>query len=81
MQKVCESVFSTYDIFLSATLLAVGFRLETIDKGDTRKVEFCFRRSPEMDTVIQAYWSKQLQCEPQALFANLKMLKNQIYSS
>lgn len=81
MQKACESIFSTYDLFLSSVLLSLNFELEAIDKGDSRKVEFCFRRSSEMDTAIQAYWAKQLSVEPQALFANLKMLKNRIYSN
>lgn len=80
MTLACESIFPTYDIFLSATLLTLGFELEALDKTDARKVEFCFRRLPEMDTAIQRYWSKQLSVEPQAFSANLKMLKNRIYS-
>lgn len=74
-------MFSTYCIFTSATILSLGFQLEAIDKSNPRKVEFCFPRSPQLDTVIQAYWAKQLQCEPQALFSNLKMLKNRIFSN
>ncbi len=80
MSQNSKDLFLTYDIFLSSTLACLGFDIEALDKSNSYKVEFCFLRTPDLDSAIQAFWAKQLKVEPQCLFANLKALKNRIYS-
>lgn len=75
-------VFTTFDLFLSSCLLTLGdFKLMALDRSNPHKVEFCFLRSPGLDEAVQRYWTKDLLVEPQAFSANLKFLKNRIYSS
>lgn len=72
--------FETTDLSLATVLVTLGFSLSFLDKQNPKKISFLFDRSERLDTIIQAYWAKQLQLEPQLLFANQKMLKNRIYS-
>lgn len=80
MNVLHEKYFSTYDIFLSSTLVTLGFKIESLDKQNKQKVEFCFIREKELDETIQMYWARELRIEPQSFSANLKSLKNRIYS-
>lgn len=81
MNVSLEKYFSTYDIFLSSTLVTLGFKIEALDKQNKQKVEFCFIRENGLDETIQMYWARELRVEPQSFSANLKSLKNRIYSN
>ena len=72
--------FYSYDMGLSAALIAVGFSLVSLDRTDRRKTQFVFKREPDMEREIEAYWSKQLQVPALTYFDTLKMLKNRLYS-
>ena len=80
MQKT-EKKFSTFDLSLATVLVALGFPVESLNRQNQNKVEFSFRKQEGLDAVIQGYWAKTLQIEPQTLFANLKAIKNRLYSS
>jgi len=73
--------FNTFDIYLAAILVSLGFEISKLDRTDTKRVEFCFKHNEKLDEIVQRYWDKELSLEPQALFANLKQLKNRIYST
>lgn len=72
--------FYSYDMGLSAALIAVGFTLVSMDRTDRKKTQFVFKREEEMDREIEAYWSKKLQVPALVYFDTLKMLKSRIYS-
>ena len=74
------SFFSTFDLGL-ATVLSLSFPIESLNKSNSKKVEFVFKRQPGLDELVQRYWAKDLSVEPQLLFSNLKHLKNRLYSS
>lgn len=80
MSDIHQNHFTTYDIFLSSTLVTLGFKVEALDKKNRRKVEFFFLRENGIDEAIQGYWARSLRIEPQAFAASLKSLKNRIYS-
>ncbi len=80
MSNVCTSYYTTHDIFLSSALVTLGFRIEALDKYNKQKVEFCFTRSKALDEAVKMYWALEHRLEPQAFSANLKSLKNRIYS-
>ncbi len=73
--------FTTYDLNLSAVLVASGFQLDSIEKQNHKKALFYFARNAELDKVLQAYWSQQIRMDPFALFNALKFLKNRLYSN
>jgi hypothetical protein len=75
-----QNYFITYDLFLSSTLVTLGFRIDSLGKQDKQKVSFYFQRERGLDEAVQSYWAKSLLVEPQAFAANLKMVKNRIYS-
>jgi hypothetical protein len=75
-----QTYFTTYDLGLSAALVAVGFALDQLDNADPRKVKFVFRRKSGLDAVIQNFWGNSCQVDAQTYFNALKMLKNRIYS-
>lgn len=81
MDRICEKNFTTYDIFLSSTLVDLGFKIEALDRTNEKRIEFCFQREKGLDKAIQAYWAHKLRVEPQSFSSNLKNLKNRIYSN
>lgn len=76
-----ETTFTTYDLNLSAVLLAKGEALEKVEKSQRGKSLFCFRKTKNLDSIISKYWKNELKIEPQALFNSLKAIKNRIYSN
>ena len=76
-----KDYFTTYNISLSAVLVAFGFKLEKIEKGMGSKSLFYFLNTSELQDHNQKYWRKELTLEPQLLFDSLKFLKNRLYSS
>ena len=74
-----NNTFRTNDLSISAVLHCLGYKLEAVDRSEPRAV-FVFRRSPEIDQTIQAYWADELSLNPKAFFNSLKELKARIYS-
>lgn len=71
--------FTSYELCLGATLIALGIPLDSIDKSSPKRVAFIFKRSPEMDHAVQAFWSKELRLEPNAFWESIRFLKSRIY--
>lgn len=71
----------TFDIGLSAVIISKGYPLISVDKSNPKKVQFVFQKSNKLNSIVENYWSKTLEIEPQTLLSNLKMLKNRIYSN
>lgn len=71
----------TFDIGLSAVIVSRGFPLVSVNKSNPKKVQFVFQKSNELNSIVEKYWTKSLEIEPQTLLSNLKMLKNRIYSN
>lgn len=69
------------DLALVAVLLLfIPDSLEVVDRGNPYKVLFCFGKSPELDSLVKRYWSRELQVEPQAFFNQIKQVKVRIYA-
>lgn len=72
--------FQTTDLSLAATI-ALSLPLDSVDKTIPTKAQFIFKRSKELDELIESYWKRELKVEPQMYFQSLKILKNRLYSS
>lgn len=73
--------YKTADLALVAVLLLfIPDSLEVVDLGNPYKVLFCFGKSPELDSLVKRYWSRELQVEPQAFFNQIKQVKVRIYA-
>lgn len=71
--------FKTTDISLASTAYHFGGKIEDIDKTNPSRVIFVFKRTKELDALIQGFWAHSLLVEPLAFFNSLKELKTRIY--
>ena len=80
-QSQNNDYFHSFDLGCCAALVSVGYELVSLDKSNPKKVRFVFRKSPQIDDVVQEYWNDSLMVNAQAFFNAVKRLKNQIYSN
>lgn len=81
MKQYEDNNFRTYDLALASALVSYGFSISGIEKTQYGgKSSFIFDKNKELDQVIQAYWSDQLQVNPKAYFDVLKHIKTRLYS-
>jgi len=79
-QIFSENYYQTSDLSLSATI-ALYLPLDSVDKTNPTKAQFIFKRSKELDKLIESYWKRELRVDPQIYYQSLKILKNRLYSS
>lgn len=73
--------YSTTDLAL-ATAISLFFPIEVIDKtSNSYKAQFLFRRSKELDQLVEAVWKNELKVSPLAYFSQLKNIKARLYAS
>lgn len=70
--------YSTSDLAL-ATAISLFFPLEAIDKTNTSKSQFIFKREQGIDELIESYWKNELKVSPLTYFTQLKTLKSRLY--
>ena len=75
--------YSTRDIYLSTTLVTLGFEIMSVDyqiEGDRRKPVgyFNFDQTEEFDVVLKDYWQGKSIVEPRAFVTNLWSLKSMV---
>lgn len=74
-----KKYFSSSDLALCATLVALGFNLDSLDKTNPQKTFFVFNRTPELEISVQSFWDKQIKIEPISFFEAQRFLKSRIY--
>lgn len=75
-----SAVFTTYDLGVSAALLCAGYDLLSVDKYNSNKVLFVFKKEDGIEEVTDHYFSDRLEVKARSFFDHLKALKNMIYS-
>lgn len=73
-----QNLYATSDIAI-ASYVALSFPIETLDRSDPQRVQFCFRRSEKFDAAIEAYWNGEAKVPPRAYFGSIRDLKHRIY--
>ena len=74
-----EQIYKTSD-FTLATTLSLYFPIVTVNKIDSRRVEFSFQQSPELNDILTQFWTYAIEVEPQKFVSQMKMIKTRIYS-
>lgn len=74
-----DDTYSTSDLAL-ATALALFLPVEAIGRQNPHKAQFLFKRTDELDKLIDTYWHGEMRVEPQAYFNSLKSIKARLYS-
>ena len=74
-----QNEFSTYDLNLSVVLITLGHELLELDKTNSRKVRFIFKKDKDIEEKVNDYFSNKIQLPVLELFNNQKSLKNRLY--
>ncbi|MGE4169852.1 MAG: DUF5659 domain-containing protein [Candidatus Margulisiibacteriota bacterium] len=72
--------FSTFDLNLTACIVALGHPLEKIQKTEGNRSQFLFQRSQKLESDVTAYWKQDLLLNPHTIFDSLKFIKSRLYS-
>jgi len=75
-----DDFYKTSDLAL-AVVISLFYPIEKVDKTDSGKAYFCFKRSEKLEQLIQNYWKQELKIEPQNYFNQLKIVKARLYAN
>ena len=74
-----NNVFTTYDLGLSAALLASGYKLKNLDRTNRRAL-FVFEYKSGIDVATNKFLTDELRVKARSYFDSLKALKSKLYS-
>lgn len=69
------------DLSLAVTAFTLGHSILRIDKLTHTKSQFIFKKSIELEKLIEAYWNNSLKVSPLDFFNNLKTVKSRLYGN
>ena len=75
-----DDLFSTYDLNITACMVALGHSIEKIQRQGGSRCQFSFKRSDQLKKDVTDYWKQDLLVNPHALFDGLKFIKSRIYN-
>jgi len=73
-----KDFYRTADLAL-ATTISLFYPIEMIERQNTRKSQFLFKREAGLDELIESYWRGELKVDPQAYFNALRVIKARLY--
>jgi len=79
MSQSKPATYLTSDLAL-ATTISLNFPIEDIDRSNPRKAVFVFQRSPELEALVNSYFTNQLKVSPQIFFNQLRDVKARLYA-
>jgi len=79
MSQSKPATYLTSDLAL-ATTISLNFPIEDIDRTNPRKAVFVFRRSPELEALVDSFFTNQLKVAPQIFFNQLRDVKARLYA-
>ena len=73
--------FRTHSTPLAAVLLHKQFRLIDLERQpDSKRVEFLFESSTELQEIVKAFWKAELTCPARPLFAAYREAQNLVHN-
>ncbi len=80
-QQLNENYYQTSDLSL-ATTLSLFASIEEIDRStNPRKALFIFRKTPELEKLIDQYFRNEIKVSPQVYFNQLRVVKARLYAN
>jgi hypothetical protein len=73
-----EELYKTSDLAI-ASFLSLYFSVWAIEKDNTNKAEFLFKREQGLDDIIESFWRGEARVNPLAYFNALKLIKSRLY--
>ncbi len=80
-EAISMKTYSTQDLPLAATLIALGQSLQSIERTNPKRAGFCFVTSEGLETLVNSYHKGSITIEPRAYFDAIRQLKNRLYGS
>lgn len=74
-----DTVFTTYDLGMSAALLASGYKLKELDRSNRRAL-FIFEYKNGIEVSANKFYADELRVKARSYFDSLKALKSKLYS-
>lgn len=74
-----QNYYQTSDLAL-ASFLTLHYPIDSIEKSNSKKMFFYFKREEHLDDLLQLYFSKQTKVEPQDYFNAIREVKNRLYN-
>ncbi len=71
--------FKTSDMWLAATLMALGELMIDVEHGSGPRAYFVFARTSSLEVEADDYRAGRLRIEPQSLFVQTKLIKARLY--
>jgi hypothetical protein len=72
--------YKTNDFALSASLLAMNFKVQKLEKLGSGRVVFYFENSNNLLEAVDDYWQDKLAINPKTFFNAQKELKARMYA-
>ena len=79
-QELNNDYYSTNDLSL-ATTLSLWCPIEDIDRSNPRKAFFIFRKTSELEKLIDQYFRNEIKVSPQIYFNQLRVIKARLYAN
>jgi len=79
-QQLNKNYYQTSDLSL-ATTISLFCPIEDIDRSNPRKALFIFRKTPELEKLIDQYFRNEIKISPQTYFNQLRVVKARLYAN
>ncbi|GIW69346.1 MAG: hypothetical protein KatS3mg101_0093 [Patescibacteria group bacterium] len=79
-QELNENYYQTSDLSL-ATTLSLFCPIENIERSNPRKAVFLFRKTPELEKLVDQYFRNEIKISPQVYFNQLRVIKARLYAN
>lgn len=78
MEKMDDKYYSTSDLGHAAAI-SLFFPIEKIDRTNPRRAVFVFKRTKDLEEIVEKYWRKELRVDPLEYFLVLRAIKSRLY--
>ena len=79
-QQLNKNYYQTSDLSL-ATTISLWCPIEGIDRSNPRKAMFIFRKTPELEKLVNQYFRNEIKISPQTYFNQLRVVKARLYAN
>lgn len=73
-----HELYQTPEYALGAALMTCGCQLENIEWIDLNRAQFGFKRTKNMDDIVEAFWRGTLTVPVIPFYQNLKLIKSRL---
>lgn len=73
--------YGTSDLTLAATLSLMSIKVYKLLETKPNQFVFLFKKSDELNELVEKFWSSEIQVEPKVFATELKAIKARIFSA